>query len=235
MAKHLNLRNFCATLTFDTYIKWQRWQGVDPQGGGREVDGGVTAPRSRLGEAMNSFICLLAQVATSFCKHFRLHATFFVHPKNPKNSKLERGHGQGGGREGVPLRLCKAAHKLHIPLHTGDRWRTKTRPLSLSLCSLSLSFPSLVPFEFVLSCCCCCCFTASLGRFSGKVSCFTFSLWLSWFYLQLNKTSSTVLNANSHRCMRFAAIPSGKRQAASAAPRPLSANETCKWLCALLA
>lgn len=27
-------------------------------------------------EAMNSFICLLVQVATSFCKHFRLHTTF---------------------------------------------------------------------------------------------------------------------------------------------------------------
>lgn len=72
---------------------------------------------------MNSFICLLAQVATSFCKHFRLHATFFVHPENPKNSKLEGGQGQGGGsyREGVQVRLCKAAHKLHIPLHTSDR------------------------------------------------------------------------------------------------------------------
>lgn len=34
------------------------------------------------------------------------------------------------------------------------------------------------------------------AAFGGKVSCFTFSLWLSWFYLQLNKMKSTVLNAN---------------------------------------
>lgn len=55
-------------------------------------------------EAMNSFICLLAQVATSFCKHFRLHATFFfffvVHPKTAKLKKgeaKEKGLGKGEG------------------------------------------------------------------------------------------------------------------------------------------
>jgi len=51
-------------------------------------------------EAMNSFICLLAQVATSFCKHFRLHATFFPAPKKPQKQQSEKGGRERGMQKG---------------------------------------------------------------------------------------------------------------------------------------
>lgn len=58
---------------------------------------------------MNSFICLLAEVATSFCKHFRLQATFFS-PKKPKNRQTQRGEGEGRNKEkeGVGGGVCCA-------------------------------------------------------------------------------------------------------------------------------
>lgn len=61
-------------------------------------------------EAMNSFICLLAQVATSFCKHFRLHATFFFFRRAPKNSQTQKVGGKGkGARKGGRV-LCGAGY-----------------------------------------------------------------------------------------------------------------------------
>lgn len=42
---------------------------------------------------MNSFICLLAQVATSFVNTF-VYRQLFFHPKNPKTGKLKGGKGK---------------------------------------------------------------------------------------------------------------------------------------------
>lgn len=68
---------------------------------------------------MNSFICLLVQVATSFCKHFRLHTT--SGPTQKALTEIKPTAGERVAKESVSSRekgsggLCKAAHKLHIP------------------------------------------------------------------------------------------------------------------------
>lgn len=146
---------------------------------------------------------------------------FFFFRRAPKNSQTQKGGGKGKGAgerskergEGVVRgRVLCGGHcgcvrqpTSYISLYTqttAEGPKLATATLFLFLClTLSLSHSLCLPPS------CCCCFTASLGRFSGKVSCFTFSLWLSWFYLQLNKMPSTVLNANFQRCMRFATAP----------------------------
>jgi len=157
-------------LTFDTYecmcvcvccvANGTTWRGLVAYSPRKRTGGGN--PRLPQ-EAMNSFICLLAQVATSFCKHFRLHATFFVLPKNPKTATRE-GYGKrdGGGRaRGMG---CVRQPTSYISFYTQSTAEGPERDSDDAATSrtyfLILSPP--LPFEFLFSCscsgclCCCC-------------------------------------------------------------------------------
>lgn len=100
-------------------------------------------------------------------------------------------------------RLCKGSPQVTYPFtHTADRWagrwRTRARrrlPLRLSSYKSPLVSPVSLWVALVVIVVVVVVSQLRSGGF-GKVSCFTFSLWLSWFYLQLNKMPSTVLNAN---------------------------------------